>query len=132
MSRRTIQTDRAPAAIGPYSQGALGNGLLFTSMQIGLDPESGELVGETAAQQVRQCLGNLRAIVEAAGAAMKDVLQVRVYLTDMKEFAAVNEVYAEWFPADLPARAVVGVASLPKSARVAVEIVADATGVAAE
>ncbi len=124
MTRRTIQTDSAPAAIGPYSQGVAAGGLVFTSMQIGLDPATGNVVGATAPEQVRRCLQNVKAIVEAAGGSLADVVKVTVYMTDMQEFAAVNEVYAEFFTDDLPARAVVEVAALPKGALVAAEAVA--------
>ncbi len=124
MTRRTIQTNSAPAAIGPYSQGVTASGLVFTSMQIGLDPATGNVVGATAPEQVRRCLHNVEAIVEAAGGSLADVVKVTVYMTDIQEFAAVNEVYAEFFTGDLPARAVVEVAALPKGALVAAEAVA--------
>jgi 2-iminobutanoate/2-iminopropanoate deaminase len=123
MARKIVSTDKAPAAIGPYSQGVIGGGLLFTSMQIALNPTSGEMVGTTAAEQARQCLTNVRAIVEAAGRFMADVVKTTVYIVDIREFAAVNEVYAEFFAGELPARGVVGTASLPKGALVAVEAV---------
>ncbi|MCK5408496.1 MAG: Rid family detoxifying hydrolase [Candidatus Krumholzibacteria bacterium] len=124
MTRRTIQTNSAPAAIGPYSQGVAASGLVFTSMQIGLDPATGNVVGATAPEQVRRCLQNVKAIVEAAGGSLADVVKVTVYMTDIQEFAAVNEVYAEFFTDDLPARAVVEVAALPKGALIAAEAVA--------
>jgi 2-iminobutanoate/2-iminopropanoate deaminase len=124
MTRRTIQTNSAPDAIGPYSQGVAAGGLVFTSMQIGLDPATGNVVGATAPEQVRRCLKNLSAIVEAAGGSLADVVKVTVYLTDIQEFAAVNEVYAEFFADELPARAVVEVAALPKGALIAAEAVA--------
>ena len=124
MTRRTIQTNSAPAAIGPYSQGVAASGLVFTSMQIGLDPATGNVVGTTAPEQVRRCLHNVKAVVEAAGGSLADVVKVTVYMTDIQEFAAVNEVYAEFFTDDLPARAVVEVAALPKGALVAAEAVA--------
>ncbi|MCK4774197.1 MAG: Rid family detoxifying hydrolase [Candidatus Krumholzibacteria bacterium] len=124
MTRRTIQTNSAPAAIGPYSQGVAASGLVFTSMQIGLDPATGNVVGATAPEQVRRCLQNVKAIVEAAGGSLANVVKVTVYMTDIQEFAAVNEVYAEFFTDDLPARAVVEVAALPKGALIAAEAVA--------
>ena len=124
MTRRTIQTNSAPAAIGPYSQGVAASGLVFTSMQIGLDPATGNVVGATAPEQVRRCLQNVKAIVEAAGGSLANVVKVTVYMTDIQEFVAVNEVYAEFFTGDLPARAVVEVAALPKGALVAAEAVA--------
>ncbi len=124
MARRTIRTDKAPAAIGPYSQGVAAGGLLFTAMQLALDPVSGEMVGAGAPEQARRCLENIRAIVNAAGGSMSDVVKTVVYLTDITEFAAVNDVYADFFRTELPARGVVGVAALPKGARVAIEAVA--------
>jgi 2-iminobutanoate/2-iminopropanoate deaminase len=124
MSHRTISTEQAPAAIGPYAQGIVAGNLLFTSMQIALDPAAGEMVGTTAPEQVHRCLANLQAVIEAAGGALADVVKVTVYLTDLAAFGAVNEVYAEFFTAGLPARGVVEVCALPKGALVAVEAVA--------
>jgi 2-iminobutanoate/2-iminopropanoate deaminase len=126
MVRRTIKTNKAPTAIGPYAQGTVAEGLLLTSMQIALDPVSGEIVGATAADQVRRCLENLRAIVEAAGSTLNDVLKTTVYLTDITEFERVNEVYGEFFSEELPSRGVLQVVALPKGALVAVEAIARA------
>jgi 2-iminobutanoate/2-iminopropanoate deaminase len=125
MTRRTIRTEKAPAAIGPYSQGVVGRSVMFTSMQIALDPVSGELVGSTAAEQVRRCLQNVAAIVEAAGGTIAHVVKTTIYMTDIAEFGTVNDVYAEFFPEELPARGVVGVTALPRGALIAVEAVAD-------
>jgi 2-iminobutanoate/2-iminopropanoate deaminase len=94
-------------------------------MQIALDPASGEIVGSTAPEQGRRCLENLRAIVEAAGGSLASIVKTTIYLTDIKEFGAVNEVYAEFFAGELPARAVVEVSALPKGALIAVDAVAD-------
>ncbi len=117
-SRRVVHTNRAPAAVGPYSQGVI-------AMQIPLDPASGALAApDDAAGQARQVLENLRAIVEAAGSGLEQVVKVTVYLQDMADFPAVNAVYAEYFPHDPPARAAVGVAALPRGARVAMEAIA--------
>jgi 2-iminobutanoate/2-iminopropanoate deaminase len=124
MSRRVVETDKAPAAIGPYVQGVMANGLLFTSMQIGLDPTTGELVGASPAEQVQRCLLNVQAIVEAAGGTLNDVVKTTVYLTDLTAFGAVNQVYNDFFSAELPARGVVETAGLPKGALVAVEAIA--------
>ena len=123
MTLHTIQTDAAPAAVGPYSQGVVTGDLLFTAMQIGLDPATGEMVGTTASQQVRRCLQNVQAIVEAAGSSLSDTVKVTVYMTDIAQFGAVNEVYAEFFADWLPARGVVEVSALPKGALVAVEAI---------
>jgi len=124
MSPRSISTDKAPAAIGPYSQGTVAGGLLFTSMQIALDPASGEITGSTAPEQVRRCLQNIRAVVEAAGGSMVDVVKTTLYMTDMSEFGAVNEVYGGFFPEKLPSRGVIEVSALPRGALIAVEAVA--------
>ena len=124
MPRKTIATDRAPAAIGPYSQGVVAGGFVFTAMQIALDPATGQLVGDDAPTQVRQCLRNIEAILTAAGAGLADVVKVTVYLTDLAAFAPVNDVYGTFFTAEPPARAVVGASALPRGAQVAVEAVA--------
>ncbi len=124
MSRRVIATDRAPAAIGPYSQGVAAGGFVFTAMQIALDPATGDLAGDDAPAQIRRCLQNIDAIVTAAGASLGDVVKVTVYLTDLAVFAAVNEVYGTFFAAAPPARAVVGVTALPRGALVAMEAIA--------
>jgi 2-iminobutanoate/2-iminopropanoate deaminase len=113
----------APAAIGPYSHAVIAAGLLFCSGQIPLDPETGELVGDTPAEQAPQCLRNLTAVCAAAGAALADAVRITVYLTDMGAFTAVNEVYATFFVADPPARVAIGVAALPKGAQVEIDAV---------
>ena len=127
MSQRVISTSKAPAAIGPYSQGIAVGGLLFTSMQIGLDPESGEMVGTTAPEQLRRCLANVLAIVETAGSSVNDIIKTTVYLADIGEFGIVNEAYTEFFQGNLPARGVIEVSALPKGALVAVEAIANVT-----
>ena len=121
---RIVATDRAPGAIGPYSQAVIGGGLVFCSGQIAIDPATGEMVGKTAAEQARRALANLRAVLEAAGSGMDRVLKTTVYLVDMADFGAVNEVYAEAFGDHRPARAAFAVARLPKDARVEIEAVA--------
>jgi 2-iminobutanoate/2-iminopropanoate deaminase len=118
VDRRVVEAEGAPAAIGPYSHAVVANGFLFCSGQVPLDPASGELVGDTPAEQARRCLENLSAVCEAAGARLADAARVTVYLTDMGAFAAVNETYAEFFAADPPARVAIGVAALPKGAQV--------------
>jgi 2-iminobutanoate/2-iminopropanoate deaminase len=119
-----IQTDRAPAAIGPYSQAVHAGGLLFCSGQIALDPATGEMTGATAAEQARRVLANLTAVLEAGGCGWGDVFRTTIYLIDMGDFAAVNEVYAETLGAHRPARATVAVAALPKGALVEIDAVA--------
>ena len=113
----------APAAIGPYSHAVRAAGLLFCSGQLPLDPETGELTGDTPGEQAGQCLRNLAAVCAAAGASLADAVRVTVYLTDMSAFAAVNDVYAEFFQADPPARVAIGVAALPKGAQVEIDAV---------
>lgn len=117
-----IQTNEAPAAIGPYSQAVQIGDLLFTSGQLGMDPQTNEFP-ETAAEQARQSLSNVKAIVEAAGATMAQVAKTTVFLKDMNDFNAVNEVYAQFFPEPFPARSAVQVARLPKDALVEIEVI---------
>jgi len=122
--REPVTALGAPAAIGPYSHAVRSGGLLFCSGQIPLDPESGELVGATPAEQARRCLENLGAVCSAAGASLHDAVRVTVYVTDLAgDFAEINEVYAEYFEADPPARVAIGVAALPKGARVEIDAV---------
>ena len=118
--RKIVTALDAPAAIGPYSHAVASGGVLYCSGQIPLDPTSGELVGETPAEQARQCLTNLAAVCAAAGAQLADALQVTVYLTDMGAFAEVNEVYASFFESDPPARIAIAVAALPLGSQVEV------------
>jgi 2-iminobutanoate/2-iminopropanoate deaminase len=123
--RRPVQTDSAPAAIGAYSQAIIAGDLVHGSGQVALDPVSGEMVGETAVEQAEQVLANLSAVLEAAGASMGQVLKCNVYLTNLDDFAAVNEVYARAFEGGVPpARACVEVSRLPKGALVEVDCVA--------
>jgi len=123
IDRQSFVVPGAPPAIGPYVHAVASGGLLFCSGQIPLDPESGELVGETPAEQARQCLENLSAVVEGAGGRLQDAVRCTVYLTDIGAFADVNAVYAEFFPEDPPARLALGVAALPKGAQVEIEAV---------
>jgi 2-iminobutanoate/2-iminopropanoate deaminase len=122
-SREIVEADGAPAAIGPYSHAVSVAGLLFCSGQIPLDPVTGELVGETPAEQAHRCLENLQAVCDAAGASLGQAVRLTVYMTDLGAFAEVNEVYATFFPNDPPARAAVGVAQLPKGAQVEIDAV---------
>ena len=122
-SREAISAPGAPAAIGPYSHAVRAGELLFCSGQIPLDPASGELVGATAAEQARRCLENLRAVCEAAGASLQRAVRVTVYMTDLRAFAEVNDVYAGFFSEQPPARVAVGVAALPRGAYVEIDAV---------
>ncbi len=124
MSRKIIETDNAPAAIGPYSQGLAANGFLFTAGQISLDPETGRLVGGEIEAQTRLTLTNLRGVIEAGGASLRDVVKTTVFLSDMNNFAVMNEVYAEFFTESMPARSTVEVARLPKDVLIEVDAVA--------
>jgi 2-iminobutanoate/2-iminopropanoate deaminase len=124
MAREIISTDRAPAAIGPYSQAVRAGGFVFTAGQIPLDPRTGEIVGATAPEQARLALENGRAILEAAGLGLENVVKATVFIRDMNEFAAINETYATFFPGDPPARSVVEVARLPKDVLVEIELIA--------
>ena len=122
--RDSVSTDAAPAAIGPYSQAMRTGDLLFCSGQVPLDPGSGELVKEDIEGQTRRCLENLAAVAEAGGGSLGDAVRCTVYLTDMNDFARVNEVYAEFFGGDdPPARVAVAVAALPKGADVEIDAI---------
>jgi 2-iminobutanoate/2-iminopropanoate deaminase len=122
--RTNIQTDSAPAAIGPYSQAIRTGDLLFCSGQIPLEPSTGELVKVDIEGQARRCLENLTAVVEAAGGSLANAVRCTVYLTDMNDFARVNEVYAEFFGGDdPPARVAVAAAALPKGADVEIDAI---------
>ena len=123
MSREVIRTDEAPAAIGTYSQAIRAGGLVFASGQIGLDPAGGELVSGGIDAETRQVFSNLRAVAEAAGAGLADAAKLTVYLTDLGDYARVNELMHEFFEEPFPARAAVGVAALPRGARVEVEAI---------
>jgi len=120
---RIISTDSAPAAIGPYSQGVIINGLLFASGQIPLSPETGEIVDGGIKEQTEQVMRNIEAVLAAAGADFSKVVKATCFLTDMNDFAAFNEVYAKYFTGK-PARSCVAVAALPRGVAVEVEIIA--------
>ena len=120
---KKIHTDKAPAAVGPYSQAVEINGIVYTSGQIPLDPVTGELVGETIEEQAEQVMKNLMAILEAAGTKPENVIKTLCFLTDMDDFAAFNEVYAKYFTKK-PARSCVGIKALPKGAICEVEVIA--------
>lgn len=120
-----VQTDAAPAAIGPYSQGITVNGMVYTAGQIPLDPASMELVGgDDVAAQTEQVMSNLAAILEAAGASLSSVVKTTVFLADMQDFGAMNEVYGRHFGEHRPARSTVQAAGLPKNVKVEIEAVA--------
>src|SRR4051794_16865136 len=112
--RRPIETDEAPAPIGPYSQAVVADGVLYCSGQVPLDPESGELVDGGVAEQARRCLESLDAVCRAAGTRLSQAARIGIFLTDMETFAQVNEVYASFFSEPFPVRTTVGVSALPK------------------
>ena len=124
MSRRTVSTEKAPRAIGPYSQAVQAGGFVFLSGQIPLDPATGEIVPGDIRAQTEQVMKNLEAVLAAAGLGMADVVRSTIYLVDLADFAVVNEVYGRRFPADPPARATVQVAALPRGARVEIDMIA--------
>ncbi len=122
---KTISTSKAPAAIGPYVQGKIVNGLLFASGQIALDAKTGELVGTTIEEQSAQVMKNVGALLEAAGTNFDHVVKATCFLSNIAEFAQFNSVYAAAFGTEFPARSAVGVAGLPKGALVEVEVIAE-------
>jgi len=125
MKREIVSTAKAPKAIGPYSQAVKAEGgFVFTAGQLALDPVSGELVGRTAAEQAEQALKNLQEVLEAGGSGLAHVVKTTVFLQNMNDFAAVNEVYARFFATNPPARSAIAVAALPKGALVEIEAVA--------
>ena len=123
MPRTAIHSDRAPAAIGPYSQATRAGNLVFFSGQIPLDLATGDLVGGDIAAQARRAFDNLKAVCEAAGGTMDDIVRVGLYLTDLAEFAAVNAVMGEYFAQPYPVRSTIEVSALPKGARFEVDAV---------
>ena len=120
--KKAIHTEQAPQAIGPYSQAVQVGNLLFTSGQLGMDPVN-NIFPATAAEQAKQSLENVKAIVETAGGTMSDIVKTTVFLKDMNDFASVNEVYASFFVQPYPARSAVEVARLPKDALVEIEVI---------
>ena len=122
--REQVSTDAAPAAVGPYSQAMRAGDLVFTAGQLGIDPRSGELVGETVEEQARKALENVAAILDAAGSGLDRVLKVTVFLADIDDWPAVNEVYSGVMPEPYPARSAFAVRDLPRGGRVEIECVA--------
>jgi 2-iminobutanoate/2-iminopropanoate deaminase len=122
--KEIIQTDQAPQAIGPYSQAVKANGLIFASGQIPTDPQTSQFVAGGIAEQTEQVLKNLEVVLKAAGSGLDRVIKTTVFLVDMQEFAAMNEVYGRFFKEQPPARATVEAARLPRDARVEIEAIA--------
>jgi len=122
--KNVIQTDKAPKAIGPYSQAIKTDTMVYTAGQVGIDPSTGELIADSVEEQTRQVLKNLQNVLAAAGTNFDKVVKTTVFLKDMNDFAKMNAIYAESFPENPPARSTVAVAALPKGALVEIEIVA--------
>jgi 2-iminobutanoate/2-iminopropanoate deaminase len=122
--REIVSTDKAPGAIGPYSQAIKANGMLFCSGQIPIDPVTGEFVSNDISEQTEQVFKNLSAVLEAGGASLENVVKTTVFLADMSDFAAMNEVYGRYFSENKPARATVQAARLPRDAKVEIECIA--------
>ena len=124
MTCKVIKTDKAPGAIGPYSQGIFASSLLFVSGQLGMNPKTGELVSDNLDEQARQAVTNLCNIVKAAGGGVTDIVSVDVFITNMQQFGEFNKIYQEFFSEHKPARAVVEVSALPKGACVEIKCIA--------
>ena len=122
--KKVIATSKAPGAIGPYSQAIIAGTMIYTSGQLPIDPETGEMVAHEIALQTRMCLKNVKAILEEAGSNMDKIVKTTVFLSDMANFVKMNEVYKEFFSGDYPARSAFQVARLPKDALVEIEVVA--------
>jgi 2-iminobutanoate/2-iminopropanoate deaminase len=124
MKLNTVSTDKAPAAIGPYSQAIQAGNLIFCSGQIPLDPVSGEIVVGDVRRQTEQVMENISAVLSAAGAGFNDVVKATVFLVEMSDFAVVNEVYGRYFSGHKPARSTVAVKELPRGVRIEIEVTA--------
>lgn len=119
-----VSTDKAPGAIGPYSQAVIANGMVFCSGQIPIDPATGEFVSQEIVEQTEQVFANLIAVLDAAGSGLDKVVKTTVFLADMNDFVAMNEIYSKYFSTNKPARATVQAARLPRDARVEIECIA--------
>lgn len=124
MNKEVVNTEKAPAALGPYSQAIKFGNLLFSSGQIPMDPETGEIVADDVESQTRQVLENVRAVLEEAGTSLDKVLKTTVFIKNMDDFGKINDVYAEYFTENPPARSTVEVARLPKDVQVEIEVIA--------
>ncbi len=124
MQKKVVQTDKAPKAIGPYSQAIRTKAMIYTAGQTGLEPATGELIAGGLEEQTRQVLNNIRNVLEAAGSSLEHVVKTTVFLQDMNDFAKMNAIYAEYFGENPPARSTIAVAALPKGGLVEIEAVA--------
>lgn len=123
---RIVSTDRAPKAIGPYSQAVISNGFVFVSGQVPLDPATGQIVAGGIAEQTARVFENIKNVLEAAGSSLEQAVKTTVYLKDMGEFAQMNEAYGRYFPANPPARATIEAARLPRDVRIEIDCIATA------
>jgi 2-iminobutanoate/2-iminopropanoate deaminase len=124
MDRKIVATDKAPGAVGPYSQAVVAGDFVYTAGMLGMDPSTGELVGQDVGKQTRQALTNIKSVLEAAGSSLDRTVKVGVFLTDIKNFSEMNAVYAEFFPSDPPARTTVEIGTLPMGGLVEIDAVA--------
>ena len=124
MTKKIVVTEEAPGAIGPYSQGTVANGFVFCSGQIPANPSTGEILTGSITEQTRQCLSNVKGVIEAAGSSLEKVVKVTVFLRDMDDFGEMNAEYSKWFTDNPPARAAVQVARLPKDVGIEIEAIA--------
>lgn len=122
--KKIVSTKNAPSAIGPYSQAVIAGNLIFTSGQIALSPENGELINGTLAEEVHQVMRNIEAVLSAAGSSLSEIVKTSIFLKDMNSFGEVNELYASYFKSDYPARETVEVARLPKDVKVEISVIA--------
>ena len=124
MALELLSTNKAPAAVGPYSQGVKSSDIIFTSGQLPIDPETGELLKGDIQEQTKMCLENVKAVLEAAGATLEDVVKITAFVTDMDQFSLINETYGEYFSKHKPARSLVEVSKLPLGGEIEIEAVA--------
>lgn len=124
MKKKYIATEKAPSAIGPYSQGIIAGNIVYTSGQLPIDPESGELLKGDIEKETKQCLENVKAIIEEAEGTLADIVKVNVYVTNMDNFSRINKVYGEYFADHKPARSLVEVSKLPQNGDIEIEAIA--------
>ncbi len=122
--KKVVNTNSAPMPVGPYSQAVIAGDMIYCSGQLGIDPKKNSLVSDNVSDQAEQSLKNLKCVLEMAGSSLDSVVKTTIFLTDMDDFKVVNEVYASFFKSDPPARSAIGVAELPKGAKVEIELIA--------
>lgn len=124
MTLRPLSTDKAPAAVGPYSQGIKGENMIFTSGQLAFDPETGEICTGDIQKETRMCIENVKAVLQAGNADLNNIVKITIFVTDIGNFSLINEVYAEYFTDHKPARSLVEVSKLPKGGDIEIEAIA--------